>query len=721
MDREENEAGTPLLVSDDDLQPTATATEMQASGEDMTQVTRLISTVVTIVASNSPRSSHAKSSPMATTRISPATLLVRSVSASRSVAASALRVTVAMQHSVSPSNQESHQSRSSVMVSRTHKASPRRRSGRSTSGAKDEDADEDAMLSAKDSSITAPAARCIKMPALNSVRIVIAALPPSVFGAPKAGDEGATLEDKIRAMWRWSQGSDNRDPYSRIRVAGERSSARLVTASSLRAAIINGAGRRDTGAAVVRAGNDVLERAASITVSRMAALASVEASHPSSPRMSRNVKTDKSGDGYEYEYSTVSWRDLERVVVAGLLSSPYARVMDLRNATAHDLEHVTTVLVPFPLSRLRGMPRRAAELRAVAKEYVPTLWASPGKHAFTIARIIRDMASLRSLAHTLRPLVREQPWIRAQYWSFEPFWSSSLPRSQRTLPYPASAGRRRRADTAASDGTDGRAPPRWHPADPMYYRRAAGLADNPCDPLLENGRLRVGAAPDGCTLAEEAAAIAAERPILLSFMGAPRGSMPERVTMFHTLRACDTCALFDVRSPIFRDGFGMPWLYSTSVFCAQPHGDSPSRKGLFDAIAYGCIPVVLDKRDPAGRGRAPVLPFSGVLPWGDLAVRVTRSEWFGLGIARAVRRLSPTRVREMQIALARHAHLLAFLLPDAPSMRALTNDVDVAAVGGARRLSAEGRRRHGRYDDDSGVSHCARDAIDLLVKQLADR
>ncbi|KAG0630056.1 hypothetical protein M758_1G151300 [Ceratodon purpureus] len=33
-------------------------------------------------------------------------------------------------------------------------------------------------------------------------------------------------------------------------------------------------------------------------------------------------------------------------------------------------------------------------------------------------------------------------------------------------------------------------------------------------------------------------------------------------------------------------------LYSESVFCLQPAGDSPTRKGIFDTLLSGCIPVV---------------------------------------------------------------------------------------------------------------------------------
>ena len=36
-------------------------------------------------------------------------------------------------------------------------------------------------------------------------------------------------------------------------------------------------------------------------------------------------------------------------------------------------------------------------------------------------------------------------------------------------------------------------------------------------------------------------------------------------------------------------------MYRNSIFCLNPPGDSPTRKGLFDSLLAGCIPVVFDK------------------------------------------------------------------------------------------------------------------------------
>merc|ERR1719482_85414 len=36
-------------------------------------------------------------------------------------------------------------------------------------------------------------------------------------------------------------------------------------------------------------------------------------------------------------------------------------------------------------------------------------------------------------------------------------------------------------------------------------------------------------------------------------------------------------------------------LLMSSVFCLNPPGDTPTRKGLFDSMLAGCIPVIFDE------------------------------------------------------------------------------------------------------------------------------
>merc|ERR1711953_1608408 len=37
-------------------------------------------------------------------------------------------------------------------------------------------------------------------------------------------------------------------------------------------------------------------------------------------------------------------------------------------------------------------------------------------------------------------------------------------------------------------------------------------------------------------------------------------------------------------------------LMANSTFCLEPPGDSPTRKGFFDALLVGCVPVIFDMR-----------------------------------------------------------------------------------------------------------------------------
>ena len=40
-------------------------------------------------------------------------------------------------------------------------------------------------------------------------------------------------------------------------------------------------------------------------------------------------------------------------------------------------------------------------------------------------------------------------------------------------------------------------------------------------------------------------------------------------------------------------------LYASARYCLQPPGDNPTRKGIFDSLGLGCIPVVFDDRSLA--------------------------------------------------------------------------------------------------------------------------
>ena len=546
------------------------------------------------------------------------------------------------------------------------------------------------------------------MPPLSEFRVVVAALPPAVYSRAGGLDFGApSLRSMIEHMWEWSQGSDPLDRMADISLHD-----RNVGVPKLLASLMEPHGKTGRGnSRIASAGAAVLQAAADATPGRMAALRALVGGG-GAPTTSP-----------AYRFSTLSWRDLERVVTAGLMLSPYARVADLRNMSDAELAATNVVLLPYPLSRLRASSARASQLTAVMSEFAPTLARRPAKHAFVLARILRDLSVLKSLTHTLRPIVKREPFHSANYWSFEPYWNGINPHRQHVLPYPGSVQRSRLGPPAATPRGRSNATrqplrrvPLWAPADP-----SVGASD-PCDPLGPDGVVQAHTPRPGCSAAQAMAAVRASRPLLASFLGAPRGSMPERMSALREMHGhCDDCGVFDVSNPVFSGGYGMPWVYSHSVFCVQPHGDSPSRKAFFDALLYGCIPVVLDKRKP-GSGRAPVLPYSHLLPYHEFTVLVTKQTWFG-GLGRVLKRIDPGRIRAMQVSLARHAHLLSFPMPPARvDVGVLLRRSEEGGLGGrSRGGEGGGGSRRGDGDgggDGDGPPGCAQDAIDMLIRDL---
>ena len=56
--------------------------------------------------------------------------------------------------------------------------------------------------------------------------------------------------------------------------------------------------------------------------------------------------------------------------------------------------------------------------------------------------------------------------------------------------------------------------------------------------------------------------------------------------------------------------------YLASAFCFIPAGDVPSSRRLFDGLAAGCIPIVMDKVDDI----CPDVPFNDTIDWGSVAL-----------------------------------------------------------------------------------------------------
>lgn len=87
---------------------------------------------------------------------------------------------------------------------------------------------------------------------------------------------------------------------------------------------------------------------------------------------------------------------------------------------------------------------------------------------------------------------------------------------------------------------------------------------------------------------------------LAVFIGSARAEESNRIEL---IRQCkmrpELCVFFDTSDPGFKlddhTVTKMDDLLMSSVFCFNPPGDTPTRKGLFDSLLAGCIPVIFDE------------------------------------------------------------------------------------------------------------------------------
>mmetsp|Transcript_25767 Transcript_25767/g.72170 ORF Transcript_25767/g.72170 Transcript_25767/m.72170 type:complete len:429 (+) Transcript_25767:103-1389(+) len=88
------------------------------------------------------------------------------------------------------------------------------------------------------------------------------------------------------------------------------------------------------------------------------------------------------------------------------------------------------------------------------------------------------------------------------------------------------------------------------------------------------------------------------RPIAFSFAGRPRQPGFTSFTRFRgevieVCRAAKDCQTeLGITDRAGREKSGFLGLYARSEFCLQPAGDSRTRRGIFDSLALGCIPIV---------------------------------------------------------------------------------------------------------------------------------
>jgi len=88
---------------------------------------------------------------------------------------------------------------------------------------------------------------------------------------------------------------------------------------------------------------------------------------------------------------------------------------------------------------------------------------------------------------------------------------------------------------------------------------------------------------------------------LVGFVGSAKPSEQQRSEIMRMCRERPKeCLLYDTGDRDHASDHGANIneiahrVYSSSVFCLQPPGDTPTRKGIFDSLLAGCIPIVFD-------------------------------------------------------------------------------------------------------------------------------
>ena len=131
-------------------------------------------------------------------------------------------------------------------------------------------------------------------------------------------------------------------------------------------------------------------------------------------------------------------------------------------------------------------------------------------------------------------------------------------------------------------------------------------------------------------------------------------------------------------------------MYRNSVFCLNPPGDSPTRKGLFDSLLAGCIPVVFDKYTLEDQyawhvGADRFDSISVYIPIEDMIGNITSGNAEGSFLLKKrkkhrkfddfavvsnltnfmdhLEKITPGRIKEMQQSISRIANSLQYSIP----------------------------------------------------------
>ena len=155
---------------------------------------------------------------------------------------------------------------------------------------------------------------------------------------------------------------------------------------------------------------------------------------------------------------------------------------------------------------------------------------------------------------------------------------------------------------------------------------------------------------------------------LAAYVGTPHADMPfaaARARLAAECAADGACGGMDVRAAketvraAPRHFCGLNASTRAATFCLEPGGDSPYRKGFYDAMLTGCVPVVF------GLYNARVAPW--FVPRNALVV-VNETAYLGgaFNVLDLLRAVPPARVAAMRAALRDGAQRLQYAATDAP-------------------------------------------------------
>ena len=139
-----------------------------------------------------------------------------------------------------------------------------------------------------------------------------------------------------------------------------------------------------------------------------------------------------------------------------------------------------------------------------------------------------------------------------------------------------------------------------------------------------------------------------------------------------------TCAVFDPRDMEHKCGFAT--IHRSAIFCFEPGGDSPYRKGFYDAMLAGCIPVIFSLQNEL------------VTPWfvpKGVAVRLSERA-YGNGTFKALdvlRRIPSEEIRRRQSIIRKHGHRLQYAVDDLGEEPDAVETLFVGALGLAHDLA----------------------------------